>query len=63
MNLNTNSLVAFLAHRNVHKLAGTALASYGLVVSNWRDLLAGGAYAAVMHIVGGIKQLPDTPPV
>jgi hypothetical protein len=54
-----NDIVGFFSHRNVHKLAGTALASFGLVVSNVKDLSIGAAYAAIMHVVGGLKKVPD----
>lgn len=59
MNLNLNAIVAALSHRNWHKLAGTALAAFGVSANNWHDLTIGAAYAAIMHIVGGLKKLPD----
>lgn len=58
-----NSLIKLLANRNVHKLAGTALAGLGLsnitTPSGWKELTVGAIYAAIMHVVGGIKKLPD----
>ncbi len=54
-----NSIVALFSNRNVHKLAGTALASGALVVGNKFDVVVGAVYAAIMHLTGGIKQLPD----
>lgn len=58
----------FLAHRNLHKLSGFALALVGLAngittPAGWKEVTVGGLYAAVMHVVGGIKKLPDTPPL
>lgn len=54
-----SAIVAFLANRNVHKLGGTALGAFGLVVTNKVDLIAGLAYAGVMHLTGGIKKVID----
>lgn len=54
-----SAIVGFFSNRNVHKLAGTALGIYGLVVTNFKDLTLGAAYAAAMHITGGLKKIPD----
>ena len=59
MNVNLNSILSFFSNRNIHKLAGTALASGALVVGNKFDAIVGAAYAAVMHVVGGIKKVAD----
>jgi hypothetical protein len=56
-----NQILDFLAHRNIHKLAGTALAVFGITATNWRDMTLGAGYAAIMHIVGAIKGVPDAP--
>lgn len=58
------SLLSFLSNRNVHKLSGFALALVGLAEgittpTGWKEVTVGGLYAAVMHVVGGIKKLPD----
>lgn len=58
------SLLSFLANRNVHKLSGFALALIGLAEgittpAGWKEVTVGGLYAAVMHIAGAIKKLPD----
>lgn len=57
--LNITPLISLLSSRNLHKLAGTALGAFGLTTTNWRDLTIGAAYAAVMHVVGGIKKVAD----
>lgn len=54
-----SAIVGFFSNRNVHKLAGTALATFGLLVSNITDLKVGALYAALMHITGGLKKIPD----
>ena len=59
MNVNLSNIVSLLSHRNWHKLAGTALAAFGVSSGNWKDLTAGAAYAAVMHLVGGMKKVVD----
>lgn len=53
------AIIKFFTHRNVHKLAGTAVAALGLVTTNHFMAIIGAAYAAVMHYVGGQKGLPD----
>lgn len=59
-----SELVKLLANRNIHKLSGLALGLIGLAngittPTGWREVTVGGIYAAVMHVVGGIKKLPD----
>lgn len=54
-----SAIVGFFSNRNIHKLAGTALAAFGLVASNITDLKVGALYAALMHLTGGLKKLPD----
>lgn len=54
-----SSIVSFFSNRNIHKLAGTALATFGLVATNFKDLSVGAAYAALMHLTGGLKKVPD----
>lgn len=54
-----DALVSILSKRNLHKLAGFALAAFGVSSGNWKDLTAGGVYAGLMHFIGGMKKLPD----
>ena len=54
-----SSIVRALSNRNIHKLAGTALAAFGLAASNVLDLKVGALYALAMHVTGGLKKLPD----
>lgn len=59
-----SELIKLLSNRNVHKLAGTALAGLGLAtgvgnVTGWRELTLGALYSAVMHVTGGIKKVAD----
>lgn len=54
-----SSIVSFFSNRNVHKLGGTALAVWGLVAAHFGDMTVGAAYAALMHLTGGLKKLPD----
>jgi hypothetical protein len=54
-----SGIVAFFSNRNIHKLAGTALAVWGLVVSDFKNLTLGAAYAAAMHLTGGLKKVAD----
>lgn len=59
-----SAIVGFVTHRQTHKLAGTALAAFGLVTGvntsgGWKEVLAGLGYAAAMHITGGLKTVPD----
>lgn len=55
-----SAIKTLLTHRQVHKLGGVALAVYGLVVGDFDKLTLGAAYAAAMHITGGLKGIPDS---
>lgn len=64
MNVNLSGIIALLSHRNLHKLSGFALGLVGVAngiatPAGWKEVTIGGAYAAIMHLVGGIKKLPD----
>lgn len=54
-----DTIVKFVSHRTTHKLGGTALAAGGLVTGDKFTTVVGGVYAAVMHIVGGLKKVSD----
>lgn len=64
MTLNLQGIINALSNRNLHKLSGYALGIVGLVSgittpAGWKEVTIGSAYAAIMHVVGGIKKLPD----
>ena len=54
-----SAVVGFFSNRNVHKLGGTALAVWSLIEAHFGDMTVGAAYAALMHVTGGLKKLPD----
>ena len=54
-----STIVSFFSNRNMHKLAGTAVAALGLVSVNKLEAIVGAAYAAAMHITGGLKNVPE----
>jgi hypothetical protein len=58
-----SAIVKLLSNCNLHKLAGTALAIFGMTNLNTLngriEAILGAAYSGTMHITGGLKKVAD----
>ncbi len=58
-----SAIVNLLSNRNLHKLAGTALAALGATDLNTAvgrfEAILGAAYSGTMHVTGGLKKVSD----